>query len=252
MVKRKEEAPPPGAPAWMNTYGDMVTLLLCFFVLLFAMSTIDVVKFKALAASVQGTPVIMEGGASSSIIDLMGSGIMEMPKVESSMNQSKERAKKAQQELQQMASQFKTYFATQEQAQMIEVKVADESIIIRFPDGVLFDLGKASLRPEAIPVLDIVANEINNYPDNEVMIEGHTDNLPINTVQFPSNWDLSSARAISVLKFFINEKAIDPARVLAVGRGEYMPIDTNNTPEGRAKNRRVEIKLKSKYLISTA
>ncbi len=251
MAKRKEEAPPAGAPAWMSTYGDMVTLLLCFFVLLFAMSTIDVAKFQALVASAQGTPTIIEGGARDSIADLLGSGIMEMPRIDTSINQSREKAKQAQEELKQMASQFKTYFAQNQQASQIEVKVADESIIISFPDGILFDLGKAQLRPEALAVLDIVAGEIGNYPDNDVVIEGHTDNLPINTVQFPSNWDLSSARAISVGKYFINQKGIDPARISAVGRGEYQPLDTNTTPEGRARNRRVEIKVKSRYYSNT-
>ncbi len=257
-MEKKPEEVKKGAPEYMNTYGDMVTLLLCFFVLLFAMSTVDAAKFEAMAASFMGMPIsINMTGGKESIKDLYGNGIMQMPSVVRSQNASSNmvqnaRLQQAQQEMQQMTTNFKTYFAEQNINNQVKAEITDQGVLITFTEGILFDKGRANLKPEAIPVLDMVATELSKYPDSAIQIEGHTDSDPINTPQYPSNWYLSSARAIAVLEFFVNQKGYDPAQIGAMGKGEYAPVAPNDTPENKAKNRRVEILVKSKYMSENA
>ncbi len=255
-VKKKPEEVKKGAPEYMNTYGDMVTLLLCFFVLLYSMSSLDVSKFQAMAQSFSRTISIIEAGGGNGVSNLLGNGVMEMPSLESSIldapetkdnTEQNEKQTEATNELKEMSSDFQTYFAENNLQENVQVEVFDQYLRIRFGDGILFDSGKANIKPEAIPILNMVANELLKYPESEFKIEGHTDNIPINTPLFQNNWWLSSARAISVGLFFIDEMGITPTRVSMEGFGEYRPIETNATPEGRSKNRRVEIKIMSKF-----
>ncbi len=258
-AKRKPEEPKKGAPEFMSTYGDLVTLLLCFFVLLYSMSTLDVVKFQQVAASMANS--VIDAGGGAGISNLLGSGIMDMPNIDKSINDSKENFQTrqdntaniaAQEELKQMSSDFKTYFAQNNVSDKVDVEVFDQYIKINLKDGVLFDSGKANIRPDAISILNIIAGELQNYPGSDFRIEGHTDNSPINTVQFPSNLHLSAIRAINVGLFFVEEKGISRGRIGIEGFGEDRPIASNDTPEGRAQNRRVEIKVLSSYYSNSS
>lgn len=112
--------------------------------------------------------------------------------------------------------------------------------MVRFADQVFFDLGKADLKPEAVEILNRLGPILKGIP-NPIRIEGHTDNLPINTAQFPSNWELSTYRATRVIRYFIEELGFSPDKLSAAGYGEYRPIADNDTPEGRSLNRRVDI-----------
>jgi chemotaxis protein MotB len=124
----------------------------------------------------------------------------------------------------------------------IRLKMAQKGLVITFVDEVLFDSGKADIRKEAYPALDKIARVlIENVPDREIGIEGHTDNEPIKYSGWKSNWELSTARATSVLHYLVDEKGIAPERVTAIGYGEYRPVATNATAQGRQLNRRVEI-----------
>ena len=118
----------------------------------------------------------------------------------------------------------------------------ERGVVIHFTDRVLFDLGKAELKPEAKEVLQLVAQELKAWP-NHIRVEGHTDNLPIRTAPYPSNWELSTARATEVLRYLIDVGGLAPERMSAAGYGEYRPIAPNDSEEGRAKNRRVDIVL---------
>jgi len=248
MAKRKEPEGKKGLDEWMGTYGDMVTLLLCFFVLLFSMATIDAAKFAQVAASFSSVNkiTIMES-ASSSILESLGNGIVQMPQVQGDASEENEEKDKATEELVKMASDFKTYFAQQNLQDKIDVEQNEQYITLNFKDGILFDSGKAELKTEALGALDIVSNELAKYPENNVKIEGHADNMPINTPRFPNNWYLSSARAISVAMYFTDTKGFSPERISAEGYGEFRPKVPNDTPENRSINRRVEIKILSKY-----
>ncbi len=124
----------------------------------------------------------------------------------------------------------------------VKLQMMEKGLVITFVADVLFDSGKAKIKPEAYPILDKVARVLKeNIPELGVGIEGHTDNVPIKHSGWKSNWELSTARALSVLHYLVDKKEIMPDRVSAIGYGEYKPVALNNTPEGRAANRRVEV-----------
>jgi len=216
----------PGGPHWMTTYGDMVTLLLCFFVLMFAMSTINEQKFMQAANSLaQALGVLPKDvgliGEVSPAIGTTGIAREQIDIVES---------------MEQIAEIFQEE-ALQDLAS-IEVTGPGE-VLIRMGDKVLFAPGESELKPQAIRVLAGIANSIQEKTEM-VYIEGHTDNVPISTPEFPSNWELSTSRALSVVRL-LEEAGIPSEQLAAVGHSQYIPITSNDTPEGRAKNRRVEL-----------
>ncbi len=248
MAKKKPQEEAGGLPEWMATYGDLVTLLLCFFVLLFSMSSVDENKYTAVAESFNSNITFIQGGGATGVNNMLGSGINNLPKVDKSVNDSKsEQEQKEADELNKMASDFKTYFAENNVADEVTVDVTDEYVKITFGDGILFDSGSAELKPESKEILDLIAEELKNYPNSMIKFEGYTDNQPINSAIFPDNMYLSAARSISVLNYFKDEKGFDPELLSQEGFGEYKPIASNDTPEGRAKNRRVEVKIMSQY-----
>jgi chemotaxis protein MotB len=123
----------------------------------------------------------------------------------------------------------------------IRLKRYKTKTIINIDNSILFDSGRASLKQEVKKSLLKIAGALNKYPENNIQIEGHTDDVPINTPQYPSNWELSAARAIAVLRFFVEESSMDPRRLSAVGLGKYHPLAPNDSPENRRLNRRVDI-----------
>lgn len=243
MRKQAQDEQKKGAPAYMNTYGDMMTLLLTFFILLFSMSSVDASKFKAFIDSFSGANGLLEGGeVLLNDTGMLGNGIERFPQEftgdPADYVSSQEAMGGVKEELEQFIYNEKLEYK-------VGVEQKGDEIILRFEDMLLFDTGKASIKPAAIPILSTVGNKLNTYIQEGyyLKIEGHTDNIPIRTAQFPSNWELSAARAIAVAKCFIEEMNFDPAFVSTEGFGEYKPIGDNSTQEGRAMNRRVEIKL---------
>ena len=241
------------SPEWMTTYSDMVSLLLCFFVLLFAMSSINEEKFKAMAEAFAGKQSLLPGGSSGIIGQGSNSGILPDFPISVPSDSEGEGGETADKEsphkelfenfdISRIVSDFQTYLAHEDISAGITVEQAGEYLRIRFPDGLLFDSGQADLKPEASAILDVIIEELDIYPNTEIRIEGHTDNVPISTPRFPDNIYLSSARADTVFLYFIS-KGVDPVRLSAEGKSEYWPIADNSTAEGRAQNRRVEIKV---------
>lgn len=222
--KKKEDFEMPSAPGWMTTYGDMVTLLLTFFVLLLSYSSIDEIKFDAAINSLQGALNVFDKNVS--VIDKTTMGISKYDKFR-------------------RMDIYKNVMAIEQIAKElgyekdISIGETESGMLIRMGNRVLFDLGKADLKPEALPLLDIVGETIRKSA-GEVLVCGNTDNLPITTGKFPSNWELSSARALSVVKHLIDVLNIPPEVFGAVGYSEYRPLVPNDTPENRQKNRRVE------------
>jgi chemotaxis protein MotB len=262
MASPKKEEPKKGAPEWMNTYGDMVTLMLTFFVMLFSMSSLDVAKFEALAESYSGKDIIV-AGSMGNMMTKTGGGLMDnqaAPEEVQSDNpteaEEEEFAGTAEEilagrdkledhrELNEMASDFKTYFAQYTETSAIAVDVNDPYLDFMFPDYLLFDPGEATLKPSALPALDHFAAMMQRYPDYNIRIEGHTDNVPMSpTNRYRTNWLLSAARAISVLEYLETEKGFSSEILSAEGLSEYHPIASNDTPEGRSQNRRVIIRV---------
>lgn len=231
-VKREEETP-PGAPLWALSYGDFMSLLLCTFVLLFAFSTVDVARFKEVIFSLQGALGILEGGPRV----LMPSEL-PVPRPPSQISPSTVVPMKLAGLMKEI--ERKLVKEGRIEKDKVNFKIDERGLVITFLDNVFFDLGKADLRTEMFPVLDALAESLGGI-ENHIRIEGHTCNLPINTPRFPSNWELSAARAIAVLRYFIEKKSISPERLIAVGYGEYRPLVPNDSEENRRKNRRVEI-----------
>lgn len=261
MARRKqEEAPAPGAPAWMATYGDLMTLLLCFFVLLFSMSTVDDIKYNQVAESFAQTFSIFSAGATS-----IGDGVLisngvsqlnELDKYINSMGQSEQDDNLAEEDTVAQLIQEEKLIESEKLAEKIEENVKEENlekeidisftseyVYLTLNGAFMFESGSADIREEAIEMLAKVGIILENYADSIVEIEGHSDNIPISSATFPNNNYLSSARAISVFEFFIERTTLSPAMIKHAGRGEYNPISDNTSPEGRARNRRVEIKI---------
>lgn len=246
MAKEKKIIIEEGLAEWMGTYGDLVTLLLCFFVLLFASSSVDAAKFQAMAASFNDDIVVIQGGSGNGEGPMVGSGIMQLPNVDRSIHDSKENFKKQAEELNKMASDFKTYFAENNLSEDVSVEIEDSYVKLNFKDGILFDSGKSDLTEYSMSILADVVVQLSDYTDSEIIIEGHTDNMPISTADNPNNWYLSANRALAVLTFFI-DNGVSPSMLSAEGKGEFDPISDNTTADGRAQNRRVEIKIMSSY-----
>lgn len=264
MAKRKPEEVKPGAPAWQSTFADLMNLLLCFFVLLFSMSTVDAQKFEMIAASFSETFSIFSAGATA-IGDgvLISNGVSQLNELENYINSTGKTAESDSQvneldEYEAMAAEMEAAkMAESEQlAEKIQEAVSesslDKDIDITFTSqyvqltlkgSILFDSGKAELKQEAMPIIEKVAVILERYAKSTVEIEGHTDNVPISTSRYESNDVLSSYRALSMFNYLVKNTSLDPAKLKHSGRGEYIPVADNSTPEGRAKNRRIEIKI---------
>lgn len=243
-MKKKEDEPKKGAPAYMNTYGDMMTLLLCFFVLLFASSTVDAAKFEAIVQSFKERISIFDGGETiRTDTHSMKNGMSQYP--EQDQIASMQEAAMIDQTLTQTQKELSGYIKEKDLEAQVTVERTGDEIVMRFSDVLLFESGRAEIKAGAIPALSTIGDQLKNYMEQgySLNIEGHTDNVPIRTSQFPSNWYLSSARAIAVASFYIDEMGFDRTRVACTGSGEFKPIASNDSEEGRAKNRRVEIKL---------
>ena len=264
MAKRKPEEVKPGAPAWQSTFADLMNLLLCFFVLLFSMSTVDAQKFEMIAASFSETFSIFSAGASA-IGDgvLISNGVSQLNELDQYINSTGKTAesdtdvndiKDADSFAQQMEETKMA--ASEELAEKIQEAVSessmDKDIDITFTSqyvqltlkgSILFDSGKAELKQEAMPIINKVAAILERYAESTIEIEGHTDNVPISTSKYENNDVLSSYRALAMFHYLVENTNLDPAKLKHSGRGEYMPVADNSTPEGRAKNRRIEIKI---------
>lgn len=258
MAKQRKEEPPKGAPAWQATFADLMNLLLCFFVLLFSMSTVDAEKLEAVAASFNQTFSIFKAGATA-IGDgiLISNGVSQLNQLDEYINSTgkaeesesesedfmKEFENAQMQASEQLAEQVAEAVAESEYESMIDVDFTTQYVSLTLNGAFLFDSGSADLKEESKPVLDKVGQILMRYADSVIEIEGHTDNVPIHNSRFESNDVLSDYRALAVFDYFKGTTTLDPAMIKHSGRGEYVPVADNSTVEGRMQNRRVEIKI---------
>ena len=249
---RKKQNPPKGSPLWMTTFSDMVTLVLTFFILLFSFSNLDALKWQQVVASVRGSLGVLDGGTTLNDSELIKEGVIHDNYRQITVSENVFLAlQNLQEEIAQLEEQ-KEYLSRilLDLDEKIIVEADERGIILRFQDRVLFEKGKAEIRPEARQLL-IQVGEILKKVDNPIRIEGHTDNLAINTPQFPSNWELSTARATNVLRLLI-EQDLNPRQLSAVGYGEYHPLVPNINETARQQNRRVDIVLLKKDTVREA
>jgi len=229
---------PPRTMPWLNSYADMVTLLWTFFILLFAVSVLNAKKFESAVGSLQQAFGILDK-TSQLRIDPGASSELDLSAV------AREFAT-----LRAYGEEFQAELEKAGLSDQVTIEMDDRGLIFRFKDSVLFDLGSADIREDARPVL-IKVGQLIRTTSYQVRIEGHTDNWPISTDRFPSNWELSTGRAASVVRFLIENLGFSPNRLEAAGYGEYRPIDTNSTAEGRQRNRRVDVVLLRPSLSGT-
>jgi len=247
--------PAAGAPAWMATFADLMSLLLVLFVLLLTFAEMDVIRYKQIAGSVKAAFGFSQQDQLAGVIELDGSivgkslkeptpdtprVVSEIPKADTPEVDSKETDSKEEkaEALEETLGKVLDNMGLEDQVGLERI---DGEVVMRFPNELAFPSGSSGMTEEFAAILNRVAPVL-NQTQGEVFVAGHTDNIPVSSSSpYISNWDLSAARATSVLHFLIDQNGTDPSRMVIQGYGDSRPLATNDTPEGRATNRRVEI-----------
>lgn len=234
---------------WLVTYADLMTLLLCFFVLLFAISTMNLEKFKQALSAIQVS--LGEKAPPVGLLEL----VVDSPPAAIGFAKPSSGAGPSEKKIvledligltsRDIYRDVQHFVHKSKLSDHIVVSIHGSKVIVRVTGKVLFESGIAILNPEATPILDDIVEISRRYPEHNVRIEGHSDNSPISTVQFPSNWELSAVRATTVLRYLI-DGGIDPHRLTGTGYGSLLPLVPNNTESNRARNRRVEFVLEKR------
>lgn len=224
MTRRKRQDDHENLERWLLTYADLITLLLAFFIVMYSMSQIDAKKFGKVSQALSG---VLSGGKmairrGNKVGMAPGKGILKVGHLMSIGDRIREDVRKIGKD------------------KPVSTEMTERGLVIHIMESALFKQGSASLEFDALEILDVVAEHVQDVP-NHIRIEGHTDNVPISTVKYPSNWELSSARATEVVRYLVDAHSIPANKISALGYGEYRPIRPNNTLENRAQNRRVDI-----------
>ena len=265
MAAKRPEEPKKGPAPWMATFSDLMNLLLCFFVLLFSMSTVDAEKFQMVIASLQNTiSIFPSGGASIGDGDMVGAGIRQLEyldvyynELSNSEDDERENGKEdlkeqyseeALKESEGMAENIQDAVDELGISNQVEIEFDEQYVMLNLNGAILFGSGKAEILEDAIPIVKKVTTILQRYDKNLIEVEGHTDNVPLASFsKYEDNDVLSMYRALSVANFIRDNTDLNEAYIKSSGRGAYAPIADNTTPEGRAKNRRVVIKIYNSY-----
>lgn len=295
MARRRQEEPDEGSPAWMSTFSDLMNLLLCFFVMLFASSTMDAGKIQQIAASFQNVSFSIFSQTSQMIQDgqMVSGGITQLEGIKSIMTEvgkatdstdgddskaednegknpdstevgrsdgtgtsetnSTESAslehiqeqleeaglEQSEEMYQQISADLESYTIDER----VQMDYNYQYVELDMNGALLFDTGDAELKSDSYAFMDKIATILTKYPDSIIEIEGHTDNVPIHNSKYESNRYLSTARATNVYEYLMEHASLTDANMKVAGYGESRPVASNDTPEGRAKNRRVVIKI---------
>lgn len=230
-----------GGGGWLTTFSDLMSLLLTFFILLFSMSTVSEEKFSSVSQSLQDAFIGEAGGGT--ILDGDGPG-------EVNLDEERDEEKDAEEtvttrdtippEIIAMYDEALAFIEAQGLDSEVAVASDQDGIYLDIQESILFDMGQAELKDSGIETLDVITDLL-NLTDNRIVVEGHTDDIPMNTPRFSSNWELSLSRGASVVRYLSETQNVDPKRLSAQGYGEYNPVVPNDSEENRAKNRRVNI-----------
>lgn len=220
---------------WLATYADTVTLLLTFFVLLYSMSSVDAQKTKSIAGAFNS---IMTGENGDSIMEFnMYNG--EVPLIGGETDDPIQGGEELT-EQEKLYNNIKEFVRDNKLEDVVEIVDDERGVAMQLRDNILFETSSSDLREDSKFILSKLTSVI-EVINNPVLVEGHTDNRPINTSKFPSNWELSADRAVNVVRYFVEVKGQDAKRFSATGYGEFKPVAPNDTYENMAKNRRVDI-----------
>jgi chemotaxis protein MotB len=260
--QRKRNTDSGNVGSWLTTYGDLMTNLLCFFVLLFSMATVDTQKYEQLVRSLRASSIGGFSGSGSSYRNNVGKSILTVNFVNPDDTGEKrvdnkryiektdeiiidDREKIIMEKFQQAETQLRKEIEALNLTDVVEIVEENEFLLIRLSDGILFEPGSAEILESGKNILKTLGEPLVAL-DNEILVQGHTDTVPINTPLFPSNWELSTKRATNVVLFLIDSLKIEPSRLTATGNGEFKPIADNSTVEGRRRNRRIELTILKK------
>lgn len=260
-MRKHEEEEHDNSERWLLSYADFITLLMVFFIIMYSMSKVDQVKFYQLAQSLSsafigGTGTLEAGDKNTGVVDPNNLDLSEVEKLAEQLAAEKlaeqaatEQAAQQQEmeNMQQLSDTLAKYFVEKNINDEVTLNIDDRGLVISLTATALFDSGSADVKEEMAKIL-IDSGEIINSLENYIRVEGHTDNVPVGVSKYKTNWELSTARATNVVELFVEQVGIDPQKLVAAGYSEYKPITTNDTAEGRSKNRRVDIIiLNSKY-----
>ena len=283
MAKKKKEMDGPPPAGWMATFSDLMNLLLCFFVLLFSMSTVDETKFEELVRTLSESLGIIEGASDSvlegSMVTVGTEALMELTDAYETMgindyqnsqsviekgdgdqahdptdaettmkNDDPVTEEEVEEEMKEqseaMAKDIEKMLQEEEWEEDVQMDVEARYVLLTLDGATLFNSGAAEIAEEAIPIVNKVGRVLQHYPDSNIEVIGHTDSTPIvNFSVYADNIDLSFARAKTVAKYLVNNYDLSIEKMRFSGRGEYEPVASNDTEEGRARNRRVEVRI---------
>lgn len=239
---------------WLLTYSDMITLLMALFMVLFSISSVNTSKYKELQKSLQdafsgkiltgGKQVMNSGSDGKSPSDQASPAIAPIkPQIGQTSTSNQKSTVKDDREFAKIKRQIDAYARKHGLSEQLQTVIVRRGLVVRLlTDRVVFDPGQAVLKPASLPLLTGVGHALNIDKKHPIMVEGHTDNVPIAGSQFPSNWELSTARASVVVRFLIHT-GLNKFRLGAAGYANLYPVASNSTASGRSKNRRVEIVL---------
>ncbi|WP_336766075.1 flagellar motor protein MotB [Paenibacillus sp. USHLN196] len=242
--------------SWLLPYSDLMTLLLALFIVLFGMSSIDAGKFEQMASALSSA---LNGGSgvldySSMNPETPGADLgkkKEQPEeiTKKSPNQitDAQMAQKEQENLEKLKKRLDQYISKNGLSDQLNTKLNQSELKITISDNALFSSGRADVKPESRSLAKAISSMLQEFPEYEVVVSGHTDNIPISNNQYKDNWDLSADRALNFLKILLLNTQLDPSKFTPSGYGEYHPIASNDTNTGRAQNRRVEVSIIRKY-----
>lgn len=272
MAKKKKKDSGGGTANWMNTFADLMNLLLCFFVLLFSMSSVDADKFEALVQSLEHSfSILPQGGSSIGDGQMVAAGVNQLQLLDQFYKEAtnssseeegedneaeednpeqalkQEMSEAGLKESEEMAEQIEKMLEEQRIADQVELDSNAQFVRLTLNGALLFDSGQSKIREDALPLVDKLSLILENYNSSLIDIEGHTDNVPISNERYENNDVLSAYRAFSVKDYVLGKTTLEAGKINATGCGEYNPVADNATPEGRARNRRVEIKIYNSY-----
>ncbi|MCL7746710.1 flagellar motor protein MotB [Halalkalibacter alkaliphilus] len=243
MARRKNRHEEHVDESWLIPYADMLTLLLALFIVLFAVSSVDAERYQQMMVVFNEN---FQGG----------SGVLEQPvPVHDNPDRNQDEAEESDlrqqehQDLLNLQREFDQYILEQNLESELETKLSEDGLLLTILDNALFHSGSATVRADAVDLADKVSELLITDPPRNIVVAGHTDNIPINNADFRSNWDLSAHRALNFMKILIENEDLNPQNLSATGYGEYHPVATNDTAEGRSQNRRVEVLILPNYKL---
>lgn len=249
MALKKEPEKHVNHERWLVSYADFITLLFAVFVVLYAMGQSDKKKVEEVMQSLKESFGMVNAGAPAPKVNVIPSkAITVIPALKPELSISptgrqrsgtaKSRAEEK--DFRQIKASVEAYLVKRGAQNKVTLEITRRGLIVSLKEAGFFDSGQAVIRPDAYDLINTISEVMTQY-NNPLRLEGHTDNVPISTAQFPSNWELSTARATNGLKYLLKNFDVDPDKISATGYAEFRPVADNSTPEGRAKNRRVDI-----------